>query len=401
MAYSVSPRRNVSAVHRRAHADREAVHVDPRPLRGEEVPQLVHEDQHAEDDEKRQDREQHGQLQERSWPGRARPDRRRARPRGRWPGPARAARRTASITSAMRPNGRPPARKAATATSFAALKAAGAVPPARPAATPSRNAGNTSGRTGSNVRLPRRHRVEAARAAVRQPVGMRERVEDRQLHRREAQLRDDAAVAELGEGVHDALRVHHDVERVVRQPEQEVRLDELERLVGQRRAVDGDLASPCSRSGGLSASVTVAGVHARRLPVAERTARRGEDEPREPAVAPGDALQHGAVLRVHRDQLAPALAGGARHELAGHHQRLLVGQRHALPRAQRGERGIEPGRADDRVEHDVHVGVRRGLDQHLAPGADAGRRLPLHEPGERRRPLPPPAPRAARGCGRP
>ena len=72
---------------------------------------------------------------------------------------------------------------------------------------------------------------------------MRQRVQDGQLHARHAELREHAAVDELDERVHDALRMHDDLDAVVRQAEQEVRLDDLERLVGERRAVDGDLAS--------------------------------------------------------------------------------------------------------------------------------------------------------------
>ena len=59
------------------------------------------------------------------------------------------------------------------------------------------------------------HRVEATRARIGQPVGMRERVEDRQLHRGEAHLRHDVAITELREGMHDALRMHDDVHLVV------------------------------------------------------------------------------------------------------------------------------------------------------------------------------------------
>src|SRR5207302_418166 len=68
--------------------------------------------------------------------------------------------------------------------------------------------------------------------------------------------------------------------------------------------------------------------HALRRPGAERPPRRREDEPRQLRGLPaGDALQHGAVLRVDGDDLPTALARGAGDELARHHQRLLVGQR--------------------------------------------------------------------------
>ena len=76
---------------------------------------------------------------------------------------------------------------------------------------------------------------------------MGQRVENRQLHRGEAQLRDDAAVAELHEGMDDALRVHHDLQLVVPEAEEIVRLDHLQRLVGQRGAIHGDLLSHSPR----------------------------------------------------------------------------------------------------------------------------------------------------------
>ena len=52
---------------------------------------------------------------------------------------------------------------------------------------------------------------------------------------------------------------------------------------------------------------------------------------------------------------------------------LLVRERHALPRLQRGERRVQAGRADHGIEHDVHVVARRGLDeQRPAPCHQAG-----------------------------
>ena len=168
--------------------------------------------------------------------------------------------------------------------------------------------------------------------------------------------------------------------------EQVVRLDQLERLVGQRRAVHRDLGAHAPGRV-ASASSTVACRTRSGRPLAEGPARAGEDQPRQTGVAPGDALEHRAVLRVHRHDLAAAGARGLRHQVAGHDQGFLVGQRHPLPGPERGERGVEPGRADDRVDHDVHVGVGRGLDQHLGPGGLA--RSPSHarEAGEGRPPL--------------
>ena len=147
------------------------------------------------------------------------------------------------MISLMRPKGIRPSRNAATATSLAALNTAGEIPPARPAATPAPSARKTSRPHRLERERTRGNRIEAPHPAVGQPRGVGQGVQDRQLHRGKSQLRDHAAVAELGERVDDALRVHHHLERVVRQAEQVVGLDQLERLVGQRGAVHGDLAA--------------------------------------------------------------------------------------------------------------------------------------------------------------
>ena len=130
-------------------------------------------------------------------------------------------------------------RNASTATSFAALKTHGAVPPRSPASRASASSGNASrsGAWNSSVsrgEVERRHRR-------RRPLRVRERVRDRNTHVRVAEVRQRRAVAEAHDRVHDRRRVHHDLQPVVREAEQEVRLDQLEALVRERRGVDGDL----------------------------------------------------------------------------------------------------------------------------------------------------------------
>src|SRR6266446_632474 len=84
---------------------------------------------------------------------------------------------------------------------------------------------------------------------------------------------------------------------------------------------------PIVHVGCLSASATVA-----------RETRSGSQVRN----GPPDAVRMSrAVLGVHGDDFAAALARRLCHELAGHHQRLLVGQRHALAGAQRGQRRFE------------------------------------------------------------
>src|SRR4029077_4787275 len=111
------------------------------------------------------------------------------------------------------------------------------------------------------------------------------------------------------------------------QPEQEMRLDYLERLVHEAGGVNGDLLPHFP---GRVAERLFHGRarYALRIPGAERTARRREDESRQLSRAPpGDALQDRAVLRVDRNDLPAAFLRRTGDELAGHHQRLFVGER--------------------------------------------------------------------------
>ena len=76
-----------------------------------------------------------------------------------------------------------------------------------------------------------------------------------------------------------------------------------------------------------------------------------------------DALQDRGMLAVDRHHFTTPLGSGTRHELSGDHERLLVGQRHPLAGSEARQRGIKTCRTDDRVQHNVHVGERRGLDE--------------------------------------
>ncbi len=192
---------------RRAQPEREAMDVDARPLGGEEVPGLVDEDEHAEHDDQRK----HGVS---TWTSssaarwrapRAHRSASRTAPRLRRRAGVCAS-STARSLSLIRPKGMRPARNAATATSLAALNTAGAVPPARPAAMPAREGAEHVPAHRLEGERPRRDRIEPADTGVGESLGMGERVQDRQLHRWEAELGDHAAVAELDERVDDALR---------------------------------------------------------------------------------------------------------------------------------------------------------------------------------------------------
>ena len=68
-----------------------------------------------------------------------------------------------------------------------------------------------------------------------------ERVGDRDAHVGVPQVRDRGAVAEAHEAVDDRRRVDDHLDPLVREAEEEVRLDHLEALVGERGGVDRDL----------------------------------------------------------------------------------------------------------------------------------------------------------------
>ena len=188
--------------------------------------------------------------------------------------------------------------------------------------------------------------------------------------------------------MYHGLGVHDHLDRRVGQPEQEVRLDHLERLVDQRRGIHRDLLAHFPRGVLQRLDHRRTGESLRR-PGPERPARRREDEAGElTGPAAGDALQHGAVLGIDGHDLPAPHACGLGDELSRHHERFLVGERHALAGAQRGERRLEARRADDRVDDDPHVRVRRRFDQ--AAGSTLVSRFPvpgIHEPHVRRPPF--------------
>ena len=102
-------------------------------------------------------------------------------------------------------------------------------------------------------------------------------------------------------------------------------------------------ASACSR-------VTLAELR-RRLP-RNGPPRGGEDEPvdRPGPLLSDHELEERGVLRVDRDHRRARGLGERHHELAAHHEALLVGQREVDALAERRDRRAEPGRAHQRVQ---------------------------------------------------
>ena len=78
-----------------------------------------------------------------------------------------------------------------------------------------------------------------------------------------------------------------------------------------------------------------------------------------------EQLEQRRVLGVDRDQLRAGGLGQRGHQLAAHHEALLVGQREVDALAERGHGRPQPRRADQRVEHEVAVGVGDQLDEPL------------------------------------
>jgi hypothetical protein len=69
------------------------------------------------------------------------------------------------------------------------------------------------------------------------------------------------------------------------------------------------------------------------------------------------------VLAIHRHEIATAPAQRRQNERPADDERLLVREREPLAGLERAERGLQPGRAHDGVDHDLRIGVRRGLSQ--------------------------------------
>ena len=95
-------------------------------------------------------------------------------------------------------------------------------------------------------------------------------------------------------------------------------------------------------------------------PASERAARAGEHDALE-VLAPLAAHRHRerGVLGVDGQQPLRLALDEVGHELAADDEALLVRERERLARLQRRERGRQPGRADERVQHHVGLGLAR------------------------------------------
>ena len=167
----------------------------------------------------------------------------------------------------------------------------------------------------------------------------------------------------------DRLGLDEHVDAAVVHTEELVCLDDLEPLVHERRGIDGDLRA--HRPGGMSQGVgdgDLAQLGGAAAP--ERAAAAGEDQPLRRRWLTRQALVHGAVLAVHRDQLRTRPRSQRLHERPRGNQALLVCQCQAPSRAERFERDAQAGKSDDAIHNDIGrtgegsegVGARHHLD---------------------------------------
>src|SRR5260221_1023296 len=148
-----------------------------------------------------------------------------------------------------------------------------------------------------------RDRVKGWYPSVANTVRVGERVQNGQLHAWRTELSHHAAVDELDERMHDALRMHDDVDALVRNAEEIVGLDHLQGLVGKRGAVHGDLRShlPCGMPQRLLRCRIRDAVG---TPVTKWTARRRQHDPADlPHGTRADRLKNRPVLAIDRYDL--------------------------------------------------------------------------------------------------
>ena len=126
----------------------------------------------------------------------------------------------------------------------------------------------------------------------RPPLRMGEGVLDGHLHVRLPDLRLHRAVDELDHGVDDALGVDHDVDSVVADPEEDVRLDHLEALVYQGGRIDGD--PPTHRPRWVAESLGRCDLSELVCAPSSEGPRCGQDDPFDGiCLLPRQALEHG------------------------------------------------------------------------------------------------------------
>ena len=176
-------------------------------------------------------------------------------------------------------------------------------------------------------------------------------------------MRQRGAVAEADEAVDDGARVHDDVDLLVRDVEEEVRLDQLQALVRERRRVDRDLRP--HRPGRVRECL----VHAhcfelRERSVSERAAGSGEDERVDGLGARPSRHWKTAEcsLSTGSSSASAPLPGGDR-EIACGDEALLVRERERDAALERPQGRADAGEADHGVQDEIGLGRLEELGQ--------------------------------------
>ena len=209
-----------------------------------------------------------------------------------------------------------------------------------------------------------------------------ERLRDRRAHIGMTELREHRPVDVFDERVDHAFRVDHDLDALARHAEQPVRFDHLEALVHHRRRVDADL-SPHHPVGMGTGFVSADRMEFRNRALAERPPRRGQEDAANAGfggiarIGRRKALKDGIVLAVDRKQRRAALGRGRHENRASDHEGLLVRKQNALAGERCRKRRPQACRADDRRDHGVRAGKRRGFGLSFVAGKNArGQPLP-------------------------
>ena len=221
-------------------------------------------------------------------------------------------------------------------------------------------------------------------------VGMVQRVGDRHAHVGMAEVRERRAVAQRDHAVDDRLRVHDDVDALVRRCRRGGSASMTSRPLFMSVAESIVILPPMSHVGCASASSTVtsassARVRPRNGPPDAVSTSFSTVPGRSPASSWCSAECSESTGRI----CAPVRLGQRHDELAADDERLLVGQREVDPLAERRDRRAEAGRADERVEDEVGAGLEHepheplGADEHLAVGPRLGRARARVGVGER------------------
>ena len=207
------------------------------------------------------------------------------------------------------------------------------------------------------------------------PGLLRKGILDGQPHIRGAQLGQLAPVHKFHQGVDDGFRMDQHLDLAAWHVKQICRFQDLQPLVEQAGAVDGDLSAHAP--GGVPEGVRHGDPGQLGPGVgAEGPARGGEQQPLHPGgVLAPQALVQGGLLAIHRDDPAFPCRQGPLHQAVAANDALLIGQCHGLARLKGRQQRRQPCKAADPVHHHVPLGQggqkAGGLRPGLHPGAQA------------------------------